>query len=434
MPDMTTHPSLKRGAPWGLPLDAAPSPSAGEAASEARSPWIKLAAIIAAGALTNFTVGLVGALPVGEFVLAGALGWMVLHIVFNRTAPGDLVCSRLLWTFMACQAVALLGYVLSDIYWGSSAGDMQRGWARMIFLGIDVLAFAYLFDLPGRHPLVGFVCFQVGYALGGAAATLSGNVLYDDYWKFGWASPVTITVLLLTPRLGFWCCQIACLALTVVHVAFEFRSMAAICLAAPALMIFQRCTPRTRVVALGAGLALAAVGAGYVSSRRSEDTARSARSDVERGAMVQAAWEGFLRSPWLGNGSWFGKSNVMQEFYAIRYENSVLSGVGSYEKDEAESTVAIHSQILVGLAEGGILGGAFFAFYGVMLFWALGFLVLTQPWTVWSNLCAFFLLLKVSDLATSPFSGAHRVFIAAAVGLILLFWHRLPRRAPVSFP
>lgn len=395
-------------------------------AEEAAASWIKLAAIIAAGMLTHFTVGLVGALPVGEFVLAGVIGWMVLHVALNHTAPGTLISSRLLWTFMACQAAALLGYVLADIYWGSSGDDMARGWARMIFLGIDVLAFAYLFDLPGRHPLAGFVCFEGGYALGGAAATLSGNVLFADYWKFGWASPVTITVLLLAPRLGFWWCQIACLALTAVHMAFEFRSMAAICLATPALMIFQRCTPRTRVVALGAGLALAALGAGYLSTRSPEDTARSARSDVERGAMVQAAWEGFLRSPWLGNGSWFSKSNVMQEFYAIRYENSIRNGVGSYEKDEAESAVAIHSQILTSLAEGGVLGGAFFAFYGVMLLWALGYLILAQPWTVWSNLCAFFLLLKISDLATSPFSGAHRVLIAAAVGLILLLWHKVP--------
>lgn len=403
-------------------------PPGGEALppAEETASWIKLAAIIAAGALTPFTVGLVGALPVGEFILAGALGWMGLHVVLNHAAPGTLVTSRLLWTFMACQAVALLGYVLADIYWGSSGDDMARGWARMIFLGIDVLAFAYLFDLPGRHPLVGFVCFEVGYALGGAAATLSGNVLFDDYWKFGWGLPVTITVLLLAPRLGFWFCQLACLALTAVHVAFEFRSMAAICAAAPALMIFQRCTPRTRVIALGAGLALVVLGASYLSNRRSEDTARSARSDVERSAMVQAAWEGFMRSPWLGNGSWFSKSNVMQEFYAIRYDNSIRQGVGSYEKDEADSTVAIHSQILTSLAEGGVLGGAFFAFYGAMLLWTLGSVILTHAWTVWSNLCAFFLLLKISDLATSPFSGAHRVLIAAAVGLILLFWHKVP--------
>ncbi len=91
--------------------------------------------------------------------------------------------------------------------------------------------------------------------------------------------------------------------------------------------------------------------------------------------------------------------------------------------------MAIHSQILVCLAEGGLLGGVFFLFYGAMLLWALGWLVLTQRWQLWTHLGVFFLLLKLCDLATSPFSGAHRVLIAAAVGLILLLWHR----APASF-
>lgn len=390
------------------------------------APWGRLAALIAAGLFTNFTVGVVGAFPVGEFILAGALAYVVLHVVLEHSAPGSLLHSRLLWTFMGCQAVALLGYVLSDIYWGSSANDMARGWARMIFLGIDVLAIAFLFDVPGRDPFIGFVCFQIGFALGGAAATLMGDVLFDDYWKFGWASPVTIAALILAPRLGFWAAQFASVGLCAVSVLYDFRSLAAICLAAPALIIFQRCSGRLRVAVAGAIVALGLLAAVYVSSHPGTKDVRSARSDVERGAMVQAAWEGFLRSPWLGNGSWFSKSNVMQEFFAIRYENSIRNGVGSYEEDQVDLVVAIHSQILVGLAEGGVLGGCFFLFYGAMLLWALGTIVLTQTWSLWTNLCVYFLLLKISDLLSSPFSGAHRVFIAAAVGLILVLWHKRP--------
>lgn len=413
---------MERGSTWPRGQPAGRE----EAAAGPGVAWGGLATMLAAGLFTNFTVGVVGAFPVGEFVLAGALGLVLLHVALNHAVPGTLLKSRLLWAFMGCQAVALLGYVMSDIYWGSGANDMARGWARMIFLGIDVLAITFLFDVPGRDPFLGFVAFEIGFALGGAAATLMGDVLFNDYWKFGWASPVTIAALVVTPRLGFWAAQLACGGLAAASVAYDFRSLAAICAATPALMIFQRCSGRLRVAIAGGLFALAALAAGYLSAHPGAKDVRSARSDIERGAMVQAAWEGFLRSPWLGNGSWFSKSNVTQEFYAIRYENSVRYGVGSYEQDQIDLVIAIHSQILVGLAEGGVLGGCFFLFYGAMLLWALGTLVLTQTWSRWSHLCVYFLLLKISDLLTSPFSGAHRVFIAAAVGLILVMWHKLP--------
>ena len=404
-----------------------PSAAFGPAAA-AQTAWVKLAALLAAGFLTNFTVSLVGALPVGEFVLAGALGWLAVQAAFAHVIAAAIFRSKLLWIFIGCQAVAFGGYMLSDIYWASSGNDIARGWARMVFLGIDVLAIAYLFDLPGLPPLLGFATFEAGYALGGAASTLMGNVLFDDYWKFGWAGPVTIAVMIFAPRLGFWTAQAACLALVAVHVAYDFRSLAAVCIGVAILMVFLRLVVRQRVAALAvcAVLGIAALfGLKHWSETRG-DNVRSARSDVERAAMVQAAWEGFLRSPWLGNGSWFSRSNVMQEFFAIRYQNSIENGVGSYEEDGDDNAIAIHSQLLVGLAEGGILGGCFFLFYGAMLLWALGWIVLTQYWTPWSPLCVFYLLLKVSDLLTSPFSGAHRVLIAVGVGLILLLWHRAP--------
>lgn len=397
---------------------------------------LKVAALVAAGLSTNFTVGLVGAFPVGEFVLAGALGVVVLHLALRRTLPGSLLRSRLLWTFVACQGIALLGYVFSDLSWGSSPNDTARGWARMIFLGLDVVAIAFLFDVPGRRPEIGFIAFQVGYALGGTVATLLGNVLFDDYWKFGWASPVTILVLLLAPRFGFWVGQAAGIALGFLHMVMDFRSLAAICLLVPALTLFQRFPVRQRWLAIGVSgvTALAMLTAGLRLSGRGGENVRASRSDIERSAMAQAAWEGFLRSPWLGNGSWFSKSNVMQEFFAIRYENSIVSGIGSFERDELDNGPTIHSQILACLAEGGLLGGCFFLFYGAMLLWGLGTVVLTHPWRVWSNLFVFFLLLKLCDLATSPFSGAHRVLIAVGVGVILLLWHKMPAPAPAGVP
>ncbi len=407
---------------WLTAHASGPVSSAGTDEAAARLKWLTL---FAAGVCTNFTLELVGAFPVGEFILTGALGALLLCMALNHAVPSTLLRSRLLWMFIGCQAVALLGYVISDISWGSSPNDMARGWARMVFLTVDILAVAFLFDAPGRRPEIGFVIFQIGYAVGGGLITLKGGVLFDDYWKFGWGGPVTIAVLILAPMAGFWVGQAACLLLAALHFALAFRSLGAICLVLPAVMLFQRMTARQRVLALAVAGLLAAVliGTGRLPLRSDPDgDVRSTRSDIERVAMVQAAWEGFLRSPWVGNGSWFSKSNVMQEFFSLRYEKSMVNGIGSFGQDDGDVGFAIHSQILVALAEGGILGGCFFLFYGAMLLWALGALVLTRSWEWTTHLCVFYLLLKFVDLLTSPFSGFHRVLIAVAVGLILLLW------------
>ena len=403
-------------------------------------PTPRMVAAFAAGALTPFTVELMGLFPIGEVVLAATLGYIVLYLALQHRWPEGLLRSPVLWVFMACQAIAFVGYVLADLYWNSSGNDMARGWARMVFLAIDIVSIVFLFYGPRQHQISGFLSFEVGYAVGMSCVAAFGYVLFEDYWKFGWATPVTIAVLLLAPRLGFWVTQAACTGLGVLHYVLDFRSLAGICLLVPVALMVQWLPKGTRVAAL---LVVAVLGVGTVTfrdfnshkTRSSSETARAGRSDIERSAMLEAAWNGFKRSPWLGNGSWFSKSNVMEDFFAIRYENSWLDGIGSYEEEQAVSVIALHSQILVALAEGGILGGCFFVFYGIMLLWALWYCVIVQPWHYCSAFYVYFLLLKVWDLGMSPFSGAHRVLIAVAVGLILVLWHEsAARKAKPALP
>jgi hypothetical protein len=80
----------------------------------------------------------------------------------------------------------------------------------------------------------------------------------------------------------------------------------------------------------------------------------------------------------------------------------------------------LHSQILVALAEGGLFGGAFFIVFGLGLAWSLAHTVLVRPWHRLAPMTILILLLAVWNLLFSPFSGAHRVHIATACGLILL--------------
>lgn len=417
-------------------------PLASAEADPAAAAWLFSAGAFATGLLTPFAVNLVGQLPLGELVLGAAVAYLCLWILQNHHLPGQLLASPLLGTLLLCQALAFAGYIVADVYRGSTPHDIMRGWARMVFLAMDLIAIVFLLGAAGRERMMAtFVAFQWGYVAGGVLKALFGEVIFGDYWKFGYAIPVTIAALLLAPRLGFWATQLVCIAIGGLHMALDFRSMGALCLLLPFAMVLQRLRRSQLLVALPVCLALAlgAVGGSYYSSRvdSAEAAARSGRSDIERGAMLQAAWDGFRRSPVIGNGSWFSKSDVMDEFYAIRYARSKEAGIGSFTAEEEDGMVmVIHSQLLVGLAEGGIFGGCFFLVYGGLIVWAIGHLALQRLWDRWSAIQLFTLVFSAWSLCMSPFSGLHRILIAITAGLILILWAERGehRRDDEAFP
>ena len=114
------------------------------------SQWLRALALVA-GFATPFTVSLVGEMPVGEVILLGVAAVAGFGIVSRRRWPGQLMAGRLFRLFLFAQAVAFLGYVLSDLARGSSSHDAVRGWARMGFLTVDLVAVAYLFENSPRN-------------------------------------------------------------------------------------------------------------------------------------------------------------------------------------------------------------------------------------------------------------------------------------------
>jgi hypothetical protein len=312
---------------------------------------------------------------------------------------------------------------------------MVRGWSRMVFLGINILAFAQLFGVSSRC----FVALQIGLIFSFGGSLLTGP-LFGDYWKFAFAYPVTTAVLLLAPRwLGFLGSIVACFALTGLQAVMDFRSVGGIC-AVVGVLLMLRYFPapwRRALLLMGAvvGLILSPFAAERALSSSGE---RGTRSNVERSAMLQAAWEGFKSSPIVGQGSWFSRSKVMDDFLLIRMTNAQEAGVGGFDDTDFEG-VAIHSQILVALAEGGLFGATFFIVYGAFILWALWFCLVEARWSWLMPIRLFILLVAFWNLLMSPFSGPHRVEIALAAGLILLLWRerrelRTAAAPPISVP
>jgi hypothetical protein len=117
----------------------------------------------------------------------------------------------------------------------------------------------------------------------------------------------------------------------------------------------------------------------------------------------------------IGQGSWYTNSVLMHRLEE-RIASKDLTFQG-YSEDEARQ-ISIHSQLLVSLAEGGILGGAFFL--------GMGLLLLKTLWTLLTNplphraFLFYLVILALWNLGMSPFSGQTRIEITLSVCACLL--------------
>jgi hypothetical protein len=369
------------------------------------------------GALQGVAIQFVGRIIVGELLLSLVLAHAVVWLALARTMPAPTVSPRLFGFVVACQCVAFASYIVSDLWWQSTPFDMIRGWLRMIFLLFDMAAFSLLFGGEPRS----FVLFQVGICFSVFPTLLTGP-LFGDYWKFGFGYPVTILVLIAVPRFfGFSASVLGCLGLGFLHSLLDYRSLAALCTLL-GLMLAARAIPlRLRKVLFIYCFLVTLVTLPWTANKMLGDTSgRANRSNVERAAMLQASWEGFLASPVIGNGSWFSRSNVWDMFLIIRSTRAHEAGGGLGFDPRRFEGVAIHSQILTALGEGGAFGATFFFIYGALLIWGIWFLLTDGSWN-W--LMPIRLLILISGLWAffmSPFSGSARIWISLTLVLILI--------------
>jgi O-antigen ligase len=249
--------------------------------------------------------------------------------------------------------------------------------------------------------------------------------LFGDYWKFTFGFPVTVLVVMAIPyffrRAGTLASIVALGALGGLHMFMGFRNAGGSCFVVGALLMLRYLPLRPRQALMLAGfVAILIASPRMVAHTFTSKSARANRSNIERAAMLQAAWEGFARSPLIGQGSWFSKSNVTDIFMDIRRENS-MENAGSIGFDDVD-VVTIHSQILMSLAEGGLFGGAFFFFYGLGLLWAIWYTLGEAPWSWLLPMRLFLFVANFWDILMSPFSGPARLNIALVTVLIAVCW------------
>jgi hypothetical protein len=370
-----------------------------------------------AGALQGVTIQFAGRILASELLLALVLVHAVISLALARTMPAPIASPRFFAFVVACQCVALASYIVSDLWWLSTPFDTIRGWLRMMFLLFDITAFSLLFGGVPRS----LVVFQVGICLS-ALPTLLAGPLFGDYWKFAFAYPATILVLVTVPRyFGLWPSVLGSIGLGFLHSILAYRSLGAVCTML-GLMIATRAIPlRLRKVVFIYCFLLTLATLPWMANRMLGDSSgRASRSNVERSAMLQAAWESFLASPVIGNGSWFSRSNVWDMFLVIRSTREHEAGGGLGFDPRSFEGVAIHSQILTALAEGGVLGATFFFTYGALIVWGIWYLLTDATWNSLMPIRLCILISSLWGFFMSPFSGIARVWISLTLALMLI--------------
>jgi len=370
--------------------------------------------IVVIGLLTPFSIQLGGNLPLAEVFMLLVLGILIINVCIRRRLPAPWRESPYFFLLLASMAVTFAAYIMSDLYWQSNMSDMLRGWSRIIFLTIDILVIRYLVYDDVKQILL----FSISLAIGLIARVLLFGALFDDYWKFGFGGPVTLLTLSALSYLSIPIAVPGIFLLSIVHTLAGYRAMALNCLLVCASRVTCMLPKRMRIafICAGAFSVMHSWLAFYTYTSNEKEVARSGRSNVERVAMIKACWYAFLESPILGNGSWFGKSDVWDDFLLIRREDAERSGVGGFDHRSHGSTM-IHSQLLTSLAEAGIFGGTFFIVYGFLLVSSFFLCFLKK---IPCRPLVFSLLLGgMVTLMFSTLSGSSRIRLAVASSLVL---------------
>lgn len=393
-------------------------------------PWIFLAFLYPLSQLVVFDF-------VGQLFLMDVLAAPMLVLLL--TLPGSAERLQRIWPILALLGLWLAGQVATDLVRGSVPADYLRGWAKIVFFGLQLVVL-WLW-LPRRRAY--FIAFALGL---GIAAYFSVPEAFIGYeWKFGRDRAlifVSIGVLVIAtlgfPKLRYlgpalFLALSLFLLLQAARSAFGILFIAAVVLAAALLIpriaaLRRRLSPGTFVLMLIGGT-LVATGATTIYGIAVEDgllgrdalvkyrDQTSGEVPLILGGRTESlvSVQAIVDSPVIGHGSWAKDPYYVGLHHAmkIRYGLPVLEAERG--KDQLIPT---HSHLFGAWVEAGFAGGLFWLWVLTIPFIALYNLLkhneLLAPLIVY---CAVALLWSV---LFSPFGSSERIFVAFQ--LTLLAW------------
>jgi O-Antigen ligase len=371
-------------------------------------------------AFLAFTCGAVNDLAIniiGEYYLSEILLIFAAVIVLITKGSNGAFKSRLFWGFLITGWVTFLGYMISDLYVGTEPWQYLKGWGRTIIMIGDCFALMVL-TIQNRQNLW---WFMLGTGLGGIAYLyFTGVPLY--VWKLGYGERATITflaLLMLFPK-KLWPAML--IGYGVFNFYLDYRNLGAATIAVGAITIGMNSRRRDKYIKkmiISGSLALLLIMLS-LSLTQDEYYVRRQDSVIGRTAGIIVSLYAIADSPLIGYGSWTINEKYANELWKeVAKRRKAVARSDEFSIIHGGKLFSTHSQILQSWIEGGLLGAAFFLFYGYQLVRSTVWGTLRRGIDAFTPVFLFTLIIGLWNLIASPFLGFSRMQIAIAVSVII---------------
>lgn len=359
---------------------------------------------------------------VGQFYLAEMLLPLlaVLLVVFGRARA--VFADRLFIGFAVAGMLSLLGYLLSDLLAQTETVRSLKGSGRVVLLVLASLSLLVLAAHDRRLPW----WFLLGLAVGSLARLAVTGVSLVAEWKLGWGYPLQVLALAVGGLGPAVAAAVLSGGLGVIHILLDSRILGVLAVATAGILV-GRSGPRhaaagtgRQVLLIGALVMLFLGGGWWLLVTTGDDYGeRRTLSNTARFAGLEVGAAAIAASPLIGYGSWTESREFAQRLRkTIRDRTDFQSRRRSMYS--SQTLFRQHSQILQAWVEGGLLGAAFFFFYGYWLGKALWAQVTRVGVDRYYALYLYTTMAGLWHLLMSPFGGQARLDIAAAVAVIFL--------------
>lgn len=363
------------------------------------------------GVASNYKFNLVGEIYAAEILLL-----LISPFVFFLGRGGSLFGRSVFRFFLAFAVLALIGYMLSDLYRGTESSQYVRGWGRLGIFISDLIALSILAENHKRN----LWWYALGMGIGGILFMVSEGMPLS-HWKFGYGVPITYTVVCLSFLLPARLASLAIVALSILSIGLDFRSLGGETLSVAIVLWVRSSRPGQTKLRLRHILSLIGVTVlgGFIlvmaltATQKGTEIHRD-ESNAGRLAGIKVGLIAIQESPLIGWGSW----TVNEKF--AQMETNEYKGVVEEHGGEAiaGSLFSPHSQILQVWVEGGLLAAMFCIYYGYQLILSMKYILLVRSIDAYTAIFFLALIGALWDLFLSPFLGYTRMSVAYAVAVI----------------
>ena len=367
----------------------------------------------AAGLPSSYSLELVGQIFLAEILI---IPLALILFFFGKSRIGKV---KLFHAFAITGIIMIIGYILSDLVAGTESSKYLRAWGRNLFLLTDLIALAVIAGTDRR--LIWW--FVLGVALGTISQLALANIPISD-WKLGYGRQFILMVLFLGYFLPYRVTMLGLVALAVVSVYLDSRSLGGFCLLIAGIIFLRvknpnglKISPSAIFRIIIASTLVTTLLITLMIQTQDEFSNRRTSSSAGRFAAIRIGLIAISDSPIIGHGSW-GEGTKK---YADMLYNELSFEMMELDRSNVWQRAQIfrpHSQILQAWIEGGLLAAIFFIFFGYQLFIGIKNIILTRKLDRFTALYTFLLLQSAWHLIMSPYAGHHRLMIALSIAIL----------------